>query len=286
MTKGCLYVVATPIGNLSDMSARAIDVLAKAHLIAAEDTRHSKKLLHHFGILTPCIPYHEHNERHTLNDLIQRLQSGQTVALISDAGTPLISDPGFQLVREARRVNIDVIPVPGPSAVIAALSVAGLPTDRFVFEGFLPATAAARRQRLEKLRQEPRTLVFFESPHRIVDSLADMAGILGEDREGVFVRELTKTFETVHHGNLDALQQWVATDANQQRGEIIVLIHGAGESAAGQDNDSERILTILLDAVSTKKAAELTAKITGQSKNQLYALALKLQRAADKQDEA
>ncbi|HHJ14634.1 MAG TPA: 16S rRNA (cytidine(1402)-2'-O)-methyltransferase, partial [Gammaproteobacteria bacterium] len=224
---GCLYVVATPIGNLGDMSTRAIEVLRQVVLIAAEDTRHSAGLLAHFGIDTPMQALHEHNEREQAPRLVQRMvEEGLELALISDAGTPLVSDPGYRLVRLARAAGVSVVPVPGPSALIAALSASGLPTDRFVFEGFLPPKAAARRARLEKLLTEPRTLIFYESSHRILDSLRDMAAVLGASRHAVLARELTKQFETILDDSLEALAGRVETDADQRRGELVVLVEG------------------------------------------------------------
>ncbi len=215
---GTLYVVATPIGNLGDMTARAIAVLQQVDLIAAEDTRHSGPLLQHFGITTACIACHDHNERQIAAGLVERIQSGESVALISDAGTPLISDPGYLLVRTAREAGVPVVPVPGASAMIAALSVSGLPSDRFSFEGFLPAKSSARRQRLQALADEGGTLIFYESTHRIEESLADMAEVFGPERYAVIAREITKRFETVHGDTLQNLIAWIAADANQTKG--------------------------------------------------------------------
>ena len=223
---GVLYVVATPIGNLQDISERAIATLKGVSRIAAEDTRHSARLLSHYGIDTPMVALHEHNEREITPKLIEKLVAGDDLALISDAGTPLISDPGFCLVRAARAAGIRVAPVPGPAACIAALSAAGLPADHFVFEGFLPVRATARRRRLEALVNESRTLVFHESSHRIVECLADMAEILGSDRPAVVARELTKVFETIESGGLAALLAWLRADPNQQKGEFVVLVQG------------------------------------------------------------
>ena len=275
--KQCLYVVATPIGNLGDFSPRAVEVLQRVDLIAVEDTRHSGRLLQHFAIKTPMQALHEHNERKLADSLLQRIENGQTVALISDAGTPLLSDPGYHLVRLAREKGIRVIPIPGASALIAALSVAGLPTDRFRFEGFLPAKRGARQQQLETLKQESLTLVFYESPHRIEDTLADMQVILGADRPTVLARELTKTFETIRSGTLAELSQWVAEDANQRKGEIVVLVQGA--PSLDQDDlnpEAERILKILLQQLPLKQAAALSAEITGVRKKKLYARGLEL----------
>jgi 16S rRNA (cytidine1402-2'-O)-methyltransferase len=276
---GVLYVVATPIGNLLDISTRALDVLKTVALIAAEDTRHSKKLLSHYGIATTLLAVHEHNERDVTDKLLRILAGGEDVALISDAGTPLISDPGFYLVRAARQAQLRVVPVPGPSALIAALSVAGLPTDRFVFEGFLPAKQAARQQRLQALATETGTLVFYESSHRIRDCLSDMAAGLGATREATVARELTKTFETIKHGELAELVDWVQADSNQQKGEFVVLVQGARvRERSSIDAGAEQVLAVLLAELSLKQAAGLAAKITGLSKNALYEHGLKLKK--------
>lgn len=267
---GILYVVATPIGNLGDMTPRAVEVLQKVARIAAEDTRHSAGLLRHFAITTPMLSLHEHNERQKVAALLHRLSAGESIALISDAGTPLISDPGYVLVREAQQAGIRVVPVPGASALIAALSASGLPTDRFSFEGFLPAKGGARRKLLESLRQEQRTLAFYESPHRILDSLADMVAMFGEARQAVVARELTKTFETIRHDSLGALFKWVKGDMNQQKGEFVLLVHGSEEIAEGIDPESCRIASLLADELPVKQAAALAAQISGEKKNALY----------------
>jgi 16S rRNA (cytidine1402-2'-O)-methyltransferase len=274
---GVLYVVATPIGNLQDLSARALDVLRSVPLIAAEDTRHSKKLLVHYGIGTRQMALHEHNERHITASLLRHLAAGEDVALVSDAGTPLISDPGFYLVRAAREANVRVVPVPGASALIAALSVAGLPSDRFLFEGFLPSKQAARQQRLQALAAVTVTLVIYESSHRICASLRDMVDCLGGSREATVARELTKTFETILHGSLDELLQRVESDADQQKGEFVVLIHGAqARDRSAVDAETLRMLEVLLAELPLKQAAGLAAKISGLSKNVLYEEGLKL----------
>ncbi|MBI3899170.1 MAG: 16S rRNA (cytidine(1402)-2'-O)-methyltransferase [Gammaproteobacteria bacterium] len=274
-----LYVVATPIGNLEDISARALEVLAHVDLIAAEDTRHSTKLLQHYGIPTKLTSVHEHNERKQVPILIEALRAGKSIALISDAGTPLLSDPGFQLVRAARIAGIRVVPVPGPCAAIAALSVAGLPTDRFAFEGFPPPREAARRAAFEAVKSETRTLVYYESAHRIVASLVDMVSVFGGERLAVIGRELTKKFETILEGTLADLQALVQREANEQLGEFVVLIHGAADVAiAPQDAEAERVLRILLESVSLKEAVNLAARLTGMHKNPLYERALALKR--------
>ncbi|MFZ6047254.1 16S rRNA (cytidine(1402)-2'-O)-methyltransferase [Pseudomonas sp. CR3202] len=281
---GTLYVVATPIGNLDDITARALRVLREAALIAAEDTRHSSRLLQHFGIETPLAACHEHNERDQGGRFLARLQAGDDVALISDAGTPLISDPGFHLVRQARAAGIPVVPVPGACALIAALSAAGLPSDRFIFEGFLPAKATARRSRLEEIKEEPRTLIFYEAPHRLLESLEDMRGVFGADRPAVLARELTKTFETLKGAALHELCGWVAADTNQQRGECVVLVGGwqAPEGESALSAEALRVLDLLLGELPVKRAAALAAEITGVRKNLLYQAALDRQPKTDK----
>lgn len=275
--KGSLYIVATPIGNMGDMTERACKVLADVDLIAVEDTRRSGLLLRNFNISTPMIAVHEHNERKICEPLLDKLIAGKNIALISDAGTPLLSDPGYFLVKQAREKEITVIPIPGVSAVITALSVAGLPTDRFIFEGFLPAKSAARQQRFEKLKEETCTLVFYEAPHRIIEMLEDCQQVFGEKRKVVIARELTKTFETIHGDELKKLIPWVKADDNQQKGEFVVLVHGANSREdTGIDAESERILLILLKDLPVKQAASLAASITGLKKNALYQLALSL----------
>lgn len=273
---GSLYVVATPIGNLDDISARALRILRDVALIAAEDTRHSARLLQHFGIETPLAACHEHNERDQGGRFLARLQAGEDVALISDAGTPLISDPGYHLVRQARAAGFAVVPVPGACALIAALSAAGLPSDRFIFEGFLPAKAAGRRARLEQVREEPRTLIFYEAPHRILECLQDMCDVFGGDRPALLARELTKTFETLQGLPLAELCEWVAADSNQQRGECVVLVAGwqAPEGDEAVSAEALRVLDLLMAEMPLKRAAALAAEITGVRKNLLYQVAL------------
>ena len=274
---GTLFIVATPIGNLGDMSQRAQDILQSVDLIAAEDTRHSQKLLQHFGIKTPCQAYHEHNEREFAGRLLSRLQNGDSIAVISDAGTPLISDPGFHLVNMAQQEGIKVVPIPGPSAILAALAVAGLPTDRFAFEGFLPAKQVARQKQLQQLMHETRTLVLYESPHRIQACLQDMLEIFGADRQAVLARELTKTYETVHRDSLAGLVDWVSGDKDQQRGEIVLIVAGAAvRDPAELGERDEQILLTLLEYLPVKQAASATAAITGAKKNKLYARAVEV----------
>ncbi|MCB1664197.1 MAG: 16S rRNA (cytidine(1402)-2'-O)-methyltransferase [Pseudomonadales bacterium] len=271
-----LYIVATPIGNLGDMTARAIEVLGRVDLIAAEDTRHSARLLAHFDIRTRTTSYHDFSDDARAESLLDLVAGGQSIALISDAGTPLISDPGYRLVQRARERGLPVVPVPGVSALTTALSAAGLPSDRFVFEGFTPAKRAARLRYFEELAGEARTLVFYESPHRILDSLEDMVQAFGGERRAVICRELTKTFETIRQDTLAALQAWTAADENQQRGEFVVLVHGAPLSAKSEVSaEALRVLEVLLESLSVKQAATLAARITGEKKNALYELALR-----------
>jgi 16S rRNA (cytidine1402-2'-O)-methyltransferase len=276
---GTLYIVATPIGNLEDMTPRALRTLSEADLIAVEDTRHSAKLLRHFGVGTKTEAIHEHNERSQVPRLVEILKGGKSIAFITDAGTPLVSDPGFHLVRAARQAGIRVVPVPGACAAIAALSAAGLPSDRFVFEGFPPAKSAARRAVFEKLREESRTLIFYESPHRILESLKDMTEVFEPGREAVLARELTKRFETMHAGSLEELLEWVGRDADQQLGEFVILIHGAPRAEREVvDEETVRVLKILLDELPVSQAAALAARITGLKKNKLYEYALTLRK--------
>ena len=267
---GCLWVVATPIGHRDDLSARAIETLRAVALIAAEDTRHSRPLLLHHGVATPLVALHDHNEREVVDALVARLQGGESVALISDAGTPLISDPGFRLVRAARAAGIRCAPVPGACAAIAALSVAGLPSDRFVFEGFLPPKAAARRSRLRELAGEPRTIIFYESSHRVAESLADMRDAFGARREAVLARELTKMFETVLGEPLAELAARVAADPDQQRGEHVIVVAGRGEEADAKLAEGQRVFAILRDELPPAKAAKLAAAISGAPRKLLY----------------
>ena len=270
---GRLWVVATPIGNLDDLSGRAAEILREVPLVAAEDTRHSAPLLARIGSRARTIALHEHNEREQAARLVENLLQGSDIALISDAGTPLVSDPGFRLVRAAREAGIAVSPVPGPCAAIAALSVAGLPSDRFVFEGFLAAKASARRERLGALVAESRTLIFYESGHRIVDALKDMREVFGAQREAVVARELTKIFETVLGAPLGELVERVEADANQQRGEFVVLVAGAsGEAADATLAEGRRVFALLCEEMSPAHAARMAARITGAPRKQLYSV--------------
>tara|TARA_B110000444_G_scaffold261124_1_gene311253 strand:+ start:1159 stop:2004 length:846 start_codon:yes stop_codon:yes gene_type:complete len=264
------YVVATPIGNLQDISLRAVDVLQSVELIAAENTRHSSVLMRHFSIDTSLIPYHDYTDNKTVDKILELLSQGKSVALISDAGTPLISDPGYRLVSRVHEQGYSVVPIPGASAVIAALCAGGLATDRFVFEGFLPAKSGARKKALETHLDERRTLVFYEAPHRIVESLSDMVSVFGEERIGVLARELTKQYETIRRLPLGRLLSWVSDDINQRRGEIVVMLEGAQKYSGDMTEEDERVLKILAEDLPLKQAATLAAKITGRRKNFLY----------------
>jgi 16S rRNA (cytidine1402-2'-O)-methyltransferase len=275
---GTLYVVATPIGNLGDLSPRARDVLARVQLIAAEDTRHTRQLLQAFGIATALTSLHEHNEIHKSAALISRLTSGESLALVSDAGTPLISDPGFDLVVAARARGVGVVVVPGPCAAIAALSIAGLPTDRFVFEGFLPAKSAARVARLRELVNEERTMIFYEAPHRLPEVLRDLAAEFGADRTASVSRELTKRFETNYHGTLAHLADLAKRDADMSRGEIVIVVSGRAPAAAlsQQTLNAEQVLRALLEDLPPSQAAKIAARITGEKRSDLYSRAVQL----------
>ena len=273
--KGVLYVVATPIGNLEDWSPRAVSTLKAVSVVAAEDTRHSGRLLQHFNISTRLMAVHDHNEAGRVEGLLAKLEAGDDIALISDAGTPLISDPGYRLVAAAQAAGLRVVPIPGACAAIAALSAAGLPSDRFIFEGFLPARSSARRDRLQQLASEPRTLMFYEAPHRIVECLDDMVAVIGGERRVVLARELTKTFETVRQYSLTEMLAWVKADPDQQRGEIVLVLEGMPDMAVEQDwTEADRVLGILLSELPVKQAAALAASITGHKKNALYERAL------------
>lgn len=271
-----LYLVATPIGNLSDISQRAIDTLQEVDVIAAEDTRHSGTLLQHHGISTPMISLHEHNEQQRSEVLLARLQQGESIALISDAGTPLISDPGYRLVSLVREHDIRVVPIPGSCALISALSASGLASNHFSFEGFLPAKQGARQQILETLANDSRTLIFYESPRRLQASLADMVAIFGDNRPACLARELTKLHETITSKPLAELLAWVNEDSNQKRGECVVLIEGIKEQKSSSEIDINHMLTLLLKELPVKKAAAITASLLDVSKNTAYDMALKL----------
>lgn len=272
-----LYVVATPIGNLSDMTQRAIETLASVSIIAAEDTRHSGHLLRHFSISTPTISLHEHNEEQRSDVLIQKLKQGESVALISDAGTPLISDPGYRLVTAVREAGIRVVPVPGSCALIAALSASGLPSDRFTFEGFLPSKQGARQQVLDALVQETRTMIFYDAPRRLSGTLSDMLDAFGPERQVCLARELTKLHETITTRSLQDMVAWVAADPNQLKGECVLLVEGASQQVDSSEAEVNRVLGLLLKELPVKKAAAITASLLDVSKNTAYDLALKLQ---------
>ena len=267
---GTLFVVATPIGNLGDLAPRALQALRGVAAICAEDTRHTRQLLGHFGIEQPLLALHEHNEESQAERLVARLLAGDSLALVSDAGTPLVSDPGFRLVRAARAAGLRVSPLPGPCAFVAALSVAGLPSDRFIFEGFLPAKAGARRDRLAALAGETRTLAFYESSHRIAESLADMRDAFGADRPAVLARELTKLFETVLDGTLAELCERVETDADQRKGEFVVLVHGAADDADARIAEGRRLYAKLGEHLPPSTAAKLAAELSGAPRKSLY----------------
>ncbi len=275
---GVLYIVATPIGNRDDTSQRAVAVLSEVDFIAAEDTRHSRNLLQHFNIKTRMLAYHDHNEEHVTPQLIEKLLAGKNIALISDAGTPLLSDPGYRLVKAAHEAQIKVSPIPGACAAIAALSASGLATDRFTFAGFPPAKSAARCAFYMQLREHTATQIFYESSHRIQASLADMLSVFGEQRRVVVAREITKTFETIKSAPLGEMVAWLDADANQRKGEFVVLVQGF--AAEHQDEVSvklEPLLTLLMQELPTKQASQLAAKIMGQKKNAVYKVALRLQ---------
>ncbi|MBV1880003.1 MAG: 16S rRNA (cytidine(1402)-2'-O)-methyltransferase [Pseudomonadales bacterium] len=278
MSCGHLYIVATPIGNLADISYRAVELLKSVDLIAAEDTRHSRYLLTHYQISTPCMSLHDHNETQRSEQLVYRLLSGENIALISDAGTPLISDPGFRLVSRARDEGVVVSPIPGACAAIAALSVAGLPTDQFFFDGFLPAKSAGRRQRLTELSDKPCTLVFYESTHRILAMLRDMQDVLGE-RRITLARELTKKFETVLSGSVEEVLAILMSDSNQQKGEFVVMVTGLAKSTEDAEGlnisgEHRRLLSLLAPELPPKKAAAIVSEISGISKRIIYNMIL------------
>lgn len=275
---GTLYIVATPIGNLADITQRAVEILGRVDRVAAEDTRHTSRLLQSLGLHKKMSALHDHNEQARHESLLDTVAAGESIALVSDAGTPLISDPGFVLVRAARERGIPVVPIPGACAIIAALSAAGLPTDRFIFEGFLPAKRKAREDTLTTLRDEMRTLVFYEAPHRILETADAIARVMGDDREVVLARELTKTFETFYRGSAIQVCEQLRDDTNATRGEFVVMIRGAGRRPAGEGVhlQADHLLQALLTEVPVKVAARLAAGLTGESKNGLYQRALEL----------
>lgn len=270
-SQGTLYIVATPIGNLSDITQRALETFKQVDLIAAEDTRHSGLLLSHYGIKKPFFALHDHNEQQRAANLVEKLQQGLNIALISDAGTPLISDPGFHLVRECRQAGISITPIPGACAAITALCVAGIASDRFCFEGFLPAKSKARCDKLQELLNEPRTLIFYESTHRILDTLQDMQTVWGKERYVVMARELTKTWETIHGASLGELIAWLMEDNNRIKGEIVLVVEG---KTADESEEFSQQAVILLEKLANelplKKAAAIVAETFGYKKNALY----------------
>jgi 16S rRNA (cytidine1402-2'-O)-methyltransferase len=270
VTAGTLYVVATPIGNLADLSARGREVLGGVDAICAEDTRHTRQLLTAYGLERPLLALHDHNEAEISWKLVERLRAGESLALVSDAGTPLVSDPGYRLVREVRAAGLKVSPVPGACAAIAALSVAGIPSDRFCFEGFLPAKGSGRRERLNALARETRTLVFYESAHRIEEALVDFVAAFGAGREAVLARELTKLFETVLGETLEAILQRVRADDNQRKGEFVLVVRGCEDDAAGALLEGQRLYAKLKDHLSPSQAAKLAAERSGAPRKALY----------------
>ena len=277
--KGELYLVATPIGNMKDMGPRAVDTLNEVDLVAAEDKRRSSRLFSYFNIKTPMISYHDHNEDKQIQKIIDLLLCGKSVALVSDAGTPLISDPGYRLVRTAKNIGLKVSTIPGPCALIAAISASGLPSDRFIFEGFLPAKSSARIAKIQSISSELRTIIFYEAPHRVLETLEDMLVVINPLRQIFLARELTKTYETFLSGTLIEVLELVRADINQQKGEIVLVLAGSDPSEENPDtNESDRMLSILLEELPLKQAASLVAKITGGQKNIFYKLALSLKK--------
>ncbi|MHC6187034.1 16S rRNA (cytidine(1402)-2'-O)-methyltransferase [Acinetobacter pittii] len=271
-----LFVVATPIGHLDDMTFRAIDILKSVSIVAAEDTRQSAQLFKHYNISTQLTACHDHNESNKIEQLVQKLLAGDDIALISDAGTPLISDPGFKLVRAAQEHGIRVVPVPGACAAIAALSAVGLPSDRFSFEGFLPSKASQRISQLEKLKNETQTLIFYEAPHRILECVKNMAQVFGENRPVGFAREITKTFETIKKMTLKDLVSFIENDHNQEKGEIVLVVGGAPEKTDLEQEKLDELLKRLLQDLSVKAASQLAADLTGIKKKVAYQRALEL----------
>lgn len=273
---GILYIVATPIGNLQDITQRALDTFAQVDLIAAEDTRHSGLLLSHYGIKKPFFALHDHNEQEKAHILVEKLKQGSNIALISDAGTPLISDPGFHLVRQCREAGIRVVPLPGACAAITALCASGIASDRFCFEGFLPAKSKARKDKLENIAEEDRTLIFYESTHRILDTLEDMQSVLGDDRYIVLAREITKTWETITGNTIKNLREWLLEDPNRTKGEMVLIVEGKPKS----DNNDEispqavKALELIAEELPLKKAAAIVAELYGYKKNALYQFGL------------
>ena len=279
-SNGILYIVATPIGNLQDITQRALDTFQQVDLIAAEDTRHSGLLLSHYGIKKPFFALHDHNEQQKAGALVEKLLQGVNIALISDAGTPLISDPGFHVVRQCRQAGIQVVPLPGACAAITALCASGIASDRFCFEGFLPAKSKARVDKLKNVAKEDRTLIFYESTHRILDSLADMQSVFGSERYVVLAREITKTWETIYGDKLADLIPWLAQDPNRTKGEMVVIVEGEPkeDEAEAISSQAMQALTLISQELPLKKAAAIVAELYGYKKNQLYQFGLELLR--------
>ncbi len=278
--KGILYVVSTPIGNLQDLSFRALQVLQQVSEISTEDTRHSSKLLKHFGVKTPCFSLHDHNESRVVSTVVEKLKKGQCIALISDAGTPLISDPGYLLVKESVAAGIDVVSVPGPCALIAALSISGLPADRFIFEGFLPPKSGQRLKKLETLKRESRTILFYESCHRVVESVVDMKQVFGGERKAVVAREVTKLYEDVARDSLEGLCGLMEGDPRFQKGEYVILVEGFQQDEEQAWEEAVKVLEVLMNELSVRQASKLASQLTGVSKKRLYQYALENKNAA------
>ncbi len=274
---GTLYVVATPIGNTGDIGMRALAVLKEVDAVLAEDTRHTRHLLASHGIEARLAPVHEHNERRVAGQVVRRLGKGESLAMVCDAGTPLISDPGLHVVRRVREAGHPIVPIPGPCALVCALSASGLPTDRFAFEGFLPARRAARRRRLEALGREPRTLAFYESPRRIEATLADLCETFGGERDAALAKELTKRHETIRNGTLDELREWLISGDAHAKGEFVILVSGAREEGeASFPGDDRTLLVELLAELPVRRAVEIAVRLTGGGRNRLYRLALEI----------
>ena len=273
---GILYIVATPIGNLQDITQRALDTFTQVDLIAAEDTRHSGLLLSHYGIKKPFFALHDHNEQEKAHILVEKLKQGSHIALISDAGTPLISDPGFHLVRQCREAGIRVVPLPGACAAITALCASGIASDRFCFEGFLPAKSKARKDKLENIAEEDRTLIFYESTHRILDTLEDMQSVLGKERYIVLAREITKTWETITGNSIKNLREWLLEDTNRTKGEMVLIVEGKPKSDNNEEISPQAVkaLELIAEELPLKKAAAIVAELYGYKKNALYQFGL------------
>lgn len=281
---GSLFLVATPIGNLADITQRAIETLRDVDLVAAEDTRHSRRLINHLGIKCRMLAYHEHNEDQQAVQLIERLRQGESIALISDAGTPLMSDPGYRLVKMAHEQGVRVIPIPGACAAVAAMSASGLASDRFCFEGFPPAKQGARQRVFQALQYEARSMIFYVSCHRIQNTLLDMMEIFGQDREATLAREITKQYETIRKANLGTLHDWVVADEMQQKGEFVVVVAGVEVVPSSDEKETDNLLGVLIEELPLKQAAKIAAKISGKNRNQLYSRALEIKNGRQQND--